>query len=134
MKPKEILQKYDMYCKPFPATYERQFYKDMQAELDKACADRKVKEDFNEFQKSVKDIRTKWDAISNKIVGGLTDQMWNKFWVFYVMPIRQKYCPIRHAEAEMKRKAYLEEQAKKEGLPKTGEKTVKKDWRKKPGK
>lgn len=48
---------------------------------------------FRKYQGVVKEIRTKWDAISNKIPFGLSDDAWKFFYASKVSPIKNELFP-----------------------------------------
>lgn len=46
---------------------------------------------YGKFKNCVKDMKTKWDSISNKTIGtGLPEKLWNYFFASVVAPIREE--------------------------------------------
>jgi len=46
---------------------------------------------YPKFKNCIKDVRQKWDSISNKTLGtGLPDKLWNYFFASVVVPVREE--------------------------------------------
>lgn len=62
---------------------------------------------YSKFQNLVREMDTKFSAISNKSVPALEDKLWNKFFAAAVLPERALYFPEEHAKISAKRDKYL---------------------------
>ena len=92
MKPKEIIEKTGLQ-KGFNKKQQDEFFGVMAAEVRIAYAEYGVKDSNRHFDAAVKTIRTKWDAISNRIPYGLSDGVWSFFYARYLAPIKEELCP-----------------------------------------
>jgi hypothetical protein len=53
----------------------------------------KAQDNINKFNECVKQIRAKFDGISNKIPYGIPNDVWNFFYKKQVVPLREEFCP-----------------------------------------
>lgn len=92
MKPKEIIEQANL-SKGFNKKRQEVFFDTMVTELKEAYAAFGVKDSDRHFNAAIKSLRTKWDAISNRIPYGLSDGVWGFFYARYVAPLKEELCP-----------------------------------------
>lgn len=79
-----------------------------------ACQKMQVEFNYHKFQILVKEMNTKFKAISAKKAGGeLDENLFNKFYALGVIPVRKAMFPIEHNEATMAREKKLALEPKK---------------------
>lgn len=89
MKPREFLKKYNLEGKKWDPKKQDAFISDMKIEFDKFA------QEFNaEYSKAglinaVNHVRTKWNAISNKVSYGLPDGLWSFFYATVIAPVKE---------------------------------------------
>lgn len=89
MKPKEYIEKHCMMSGKFS---HELFIEDLTSELLAFCELYKANDNIKGFDNSVKVVRMKWDAISNKIPYGLPDSLWKYFYAAKVSKLREELC------------------------------------------
>jgi len=92
MKPKEYLEKYDLT----KSKNHNLFLDDLTNELLSLLeVGRSLDGELNikTFENSLRVIRQKWDAISNKIPFGLTEGLWEYFYATKICKIRKELFP-----------------------------------------
>lgn len=107
MKPKEFIKKHNLE-KGWQSKKQDSFLQDFTSELLAFLELNKAENNIRGFENSVKVIRMKWDAISNKIPYGLPEGLWSYFWATIVVKLRDELCP---KEMERRRKIVEEKKA-----------------------
>lgn len=102
MKPKEYIEKYGIQGGWNPKR-QQEFLSDLTSELLAFCEYNKAENNIKGFDNSVKVIRMKWDAISNKIRFGLPEGMWRYFYATVIVKVREELCPADVARREKER-------------------------------
>ena len=106
MKPKEIIYQSGI-VNGVNARNQDYFLDLMMTEL-KNTYEAFAKDDSEQhFTVSVKEIRSKWDAISNKIPFGLPEDLWRYFYV-RIMNYKKRVCPTWAKVQEREHEKYLE--------------------------
>lgn len=98
MKPKEYLIKYNLGLKNNKFNHRHfvvDFTKDFLIQLENSKGTINIKG----FENAVNVMRMKWDAISNKVSGGLPEKLWNFFYATVVCKMKNEFFP-----QEMKRR------------------------------
>lgn len=112
MKPKDFIEKYNI-SSGWRNSIQKGFLNDLTEELISFLELYKAKDNIKGFDNSVKVIRMKWDAISNKISYGLPEGVWRYFYATVIVPMRKEFCPKeverRERIAEERRQEYEEE-------------------------
>jgi hypothetical protein len=100
MKPNEYIRKYNLADnKGFD---HRSFFADFTSDFISLVEFQQTSNwCYSKFKNCVKEIRQKWDSISNKAPGKLTEKMWGYFFATVVVPMREKSCG---KELEQKKK------------------------------
>lgn len=99
MKPKEIIKKAGLE-KGFSKNGQEVFFDLLTEELRESYSHFGVKDSDRHFNAAVKDVRTKWNAISIRIPRGLSDGVWGFFYANWVAPIKEELCPTWKARNE----------------------------------
>lgn len=136
MKTKDYIKKFRMDEENFE--FDRnEFLKELNKEfLDRLELTQKYRElskmdfPFKVFQEIVKEMQSKFWAISNKKVGKpLTPELFSAFYAYAVIPAREKYFPNEHAEILKRREEIKKKQEEKERKAKeTAEKEMAYDY------
>lgn len=121
MKTKDYIKKFRMDEENFE--FDRnEFLKELNKEfLDRLELTQKYRElnkmdfPFKVFQEIVKEMQSKFWAISNKKVGKpLTPELFSAFYAYAVIPAREKYFPNEHAEI-LKRREEIKKKQEERG-------------------
>lgn len=110
MKPKEIIKRAGLE-KGFNKDVQKLFFALLVEELKESYRHFGVEDSDRHFNAAVKNIRSKWDAVSMKIPYGLSEGVWKFFYASYVAPLKEDLCPTWKARND----AW---QLKKQGLQK----------------
>lgn len=78
MKPKEFIIKYHLE-RGWNSRVQEPFLQDFTNELIAFLELHNAQNNIRGFDNAVKTIRSKWDAVSNKIPYGLPDKLWSYF-------------------------------------------------------
>lgn len=97
MKTKEFLSKYNLK-KGWDNAKGGKFIADMTSEFTQIVETSNAKEDIRAFNNAVKIIRTKWNAISNKIPYGIPPKVWAYFYATVVAKTRDTLFPMEAAQ------------------------------------
>lgn len=112
MKPKEFIQKYGIE-KGWNPKHQNDFLQDMTSELLAFLEFNKAENNIKGFDNTVKVIRSKWDAISNRIPYGLPEKLWSYFYATVICKLREELCPKemeqRRRVSEMRKRLREEE-------------------------
>lgn len=114
MKPKEIIYKAGI-VNGVNARNQDYFLDLMILELK--CAYEEYAKDDSEkhFTAAVKETRSKWDAISNKISYGLPEGLWRYFYA-RIMNYKKRVCPTWAKVQEREHEKYLERQKRRKQI------------------
>lgn len=85
------------------------FCKDLASEFICLLEYNKANDNLKGFDNSVRCIRMKFDAISNKTLGIMPEKLWNYFFATVIVKLREELCP-----KDMQRKREVQEQKQKE--------------------
>lgn len=110
MKPKEYLKKYNLESTNFfnHGEFIADFASDFMTTIDLLSQNNQLS--YERFKTVVKEIRQKWDGISNKTKGtGLPDKLWNYFYATVIVKTRDQF----FGDMLMKQKAAHEEKQRK---------------------
>ncbi|MDO8640871.1 MAG: DnaJ domain-containing protein [Nitrosarchaeum sp.] len=91
MKPKEYIRKYNL--ETTENFNHNEFIADLTADFLAVIEIRQNSNNFNyeNFKNCIKDVRQKWDSISNKAKGtGLPEKLWNYFYATIVIKLRDE--------------------------------------------
>lgn len=121
MKTKDYIKKFRMDEENFEFDRD-EFLKELNKEfLDRLELTQKYRElnkmdfPFKVFQEIVKEMQSKFWAISNKKVGKpLTPELFSAFYAYAVIPAREKYFPKEHAEISKRREEIKKRQEERE--------------------
>lgn len=113
MKPKEYLKKYQLSIKMNQSQFES-FLNELMSDLISTCEFVNADDNINKFNHSVDEIRSKWDAISNKVPYGLSEGQWNYFYAKYIVPFRDELCPTWKHQQDIKHQEYLKDKEARE--------------------
>lgn len=97
MKTKEFLTKYNLK-NGWDNTKGGKFIADMASEFTQIVETSNAKEDVRAFNNAVKIIRTKWNAISNKVPYGIPPKVWSYFYAAIVVKTRDTLFPTEAAQ------------------------------------
>lgn len=124
MKPNDYIKKYKL--KETENFNHSEFSNDLAMDFVSSVeAKQQLNWDIHKFEHCVKEIRDKYDSISNKSIGtGLPDKLWNYFYATIVCKIRDE---MFSEEMERRRRIWQEElDAKKKAAARKAE--DKKEW------
>ena len=126
MKNKEILKKFDIDRKSWTDAIKKDFHMCMKNEFQEFLTQRGSEWNLSKYRAAVNDFqKSRWDAISNKVVGGIPEYVWNKFYAMVVCPTREKLCPKEVAAAKAHReeehKKYLQREARRQEIRKSAQ-------------
>lgn len=121
MTTKQYVKKYRLQEPVHHISFD-QFLNDFIEEFDtriKVTIETRAKADlaftFDIFKGLVKEMQTKFRAISNKKIGGpLPETLWNAFYAKAVITRREQFFPKEHEEICRRRQEYLLAKAEKE--------------------
>lgn len=110
MKTKEYIQKHNLDKKFLNKETSVEFINDLKSDFIEICDKLNVNDNLQKFDSAVKEMRTKWDAISNKSMKGLTEGLWKYFYATVISPVRDERIPsfAKMREEKAKRKAAWE--------------------------
>ena len=115
MTTKQYVEKYKLNKLNSRIPFEK-FLQDLIAEFDEKIeitiqSRKKVGLDFtyNIFRELVKEMQTKFWAISNKTMGVLPEKIWNAFYASGVVTRRAKFFPKEHKEISLRRQRYIKD-------------------------
>lgn len=111
MKPKEIIYKAGI-VNGVNARNQDEFLDLMITELKNTYSAFAKDDSERHFTASVKEIRDKWDAISNKIPYGLPEGLWRYFYA-RIMNYKKRVCPTWAKVQEREHEKYLERQKRR---------------------
>lgn len=109
MKTKQYLEKYGLSS---TNKFDHgEFVKDLSSELLGLLELNKALDNIKGFDNAVRCVRMKFDAISNKTVGGgLPEPLWSYFYATVIVKLREEMCPkemaARKAAAQARKEAY----------------------------
>lgn len=106
MKPKEIIYQSGI-VNGVNARNQDEFLDLMILELKYAYKEYAKDDSEKHFTAAVKEIRSKWDAISNKIPYGLPEGLWRYFYA-RIMNYKKRVCPTWAKVQEREHEKYLE--------------------------
>jgi len=109
MKSNEFLKKYDLKGKKWNPKVQDEFLSDLTSEFLAYLEAVNCDDNITKFDTAVNMLRSKWDGISNKVVFGLPDGMWNFYYATVICKIREEVCPT-----EMARRKRVAEERKAE--------------------
>lgn len=94
------------------------FSQEFQQRIDRTIAERGhvgLAFEYRIFQVLIGEMQQKFCAISNKKAGGpLRKELWSAFYAKTIIPLREKYFPVEHAEIQAKRERLQMENRKAE--------------------
>lgn len=125
MKPKEII-KQSMIENGINAKNQDGFLINMLMELKHAYQDFAQDDSEQHFNAAIKVVRSKWDAISNKIPYGLSDDLWAYFYT-KAMKLKKQYCPTWAKKQEEEHQKYLQRQERRAEKEEARKAAAKKD-------
>lgn len=108
MKPKEFIQKFGLE-KGWNPKVQESFIQSFTSELLAFLELNKAENNIKGFDNTVKVIRSKWDAISNKIPYGLPEKLWSYFYATVICKLREELCP-----KEMEQRRRMAEERRRE--------------------
>lgn len=111
MKPKEIIYQSGI-VNGVNARNQDYFLDLMMTELKNTYKAFAKDDSEQHFTASVKEIRGKWDAISNKIPFGLSEDLWRYFYT-KIMGYKKRVCPTWAKVQEREHEKYLERQKRR---------------------
>lgn len=112
MKPKEIIYQSGI-VNGVNARNQDYFLDLMMTELKNTYKAFAKDDSEQHFTASVKEIRGKWDAISNKIPFGLSEDLWRYFYT-KIMGYKKRVCPTWAKVQEREHEKYLERERRRE--------------------
>lgn len=113
MKPKEFITKYHLE-RGWNSRVQEPFLQDFTNELIAFLEFFNAQNNIRGFENAVKIIRSKWDAVSNKIPYGLPDKLWSYFWATVVCKLREELCPAEVRRMEARKAEWEKRQAERE--------------------
>ena len=120
MTTKQYIQQFRLF-KENPKFNKEEFLKVFAQEfLDRleitkaACEKMGAPFNFHKFQLLIREHQSKFQGISNKIPGGLTEGLWNAFYAIHIIPIRAEVFPEEHARINANREKAKERAEKDE--------------------
>ena len=114
MKSKEIITKLDIQDGLKGKKKQDQFLSVMIDELIEIYNRFGQKDSERHFTASVKELRHKWDGISIKIGGGLSDGLWNFFFASKIVKLKEELCPTWAERQKHEHDRYVARQKKHE--------------------
>lgn len=113
MKTKQYIEKYQLN-KGWNKIHQNDFLQDLTSELIVLLEYNKAEGNLLRFDNSVKAIKSKWDAISNKTPFGLPDGMWRYFFATTIAKMREQMCPKQMQIRREKQRRWEEYKLRKE--------------------
>lgn len=123
MTTKEFIKKFNL-SEGWNKSKTSEFIKELGNSLRELLEEMKVSEDIKKFNECVKQVRSKFDGISNKTPYGIPEEVWSYFYKREVISLRDEFCPeISKAmredyKAEGIRRKEAKEQEELKNLPK----------------
>lgn len=117
MTTKEYTKKYEFAPRAFgqaPRPFPQEIYRDLMSELLIQLDFNKANDNLAGFNNSVRVLRMKFDAISNKAYGLLDEKHWNYMFATMIVPLREQYCSREVAALREKREARIREREERE--------------------
>ena len=108
MKVKDYIRKLNIK-KGWSWTKKEQFILLLACDFEELLTYVKIYDDITLFNKALKQIKDKYDSISNNIANGLPYELWTYFYGDIIVPSMEKYCPTYTAEKKKRQKEFERE-------------------------
>lgn len=113
MKTKEIISKLQIE-NGVKGKKSKEFFAILIKELEDIYNGFGNKDSERHFDAAVKQLRTKWDAISRQVKYGLSDGMWNFFFATEIIKAKETLCPSWKERRDIEHQKYEERKRKRE--------------------
>lgn len=107
MTTKEYISKYNLNISD--KFNHSDFVQDLASDFIALLEINKANDNIKGFDNAVRCVRMKFDAISNKTMGVMSEKLWNYFFATVIVKLREELCP-----KDMQRRREMQEQKKKE--------------------
>ena len=114
MKPKEIIEKANLSKGLNSRGSQELLFNILIDELKETYASYGYKDSERHFEAALKVVRSKWEAVSNKIPRGIHQGAWKFFYATRVAPLKGELCPTWKVQHDTWRSKLEEKYGKEE--------------------